>query len=129
LFLSFYSVSASFSQGAIFYAGETISCTISFTHSLQQQNTTSLVNNAHTRAHSFSSSFDLNNGKIQQSNGILNNNRHEVESLALASAPSRKMSLSSLASSTFSFITGSTSVTKESITEEWKGNNKQKCIR
>ncbi|KAG2234922.1 hypothetical protein INT48_000349 [Thamnidium elegans] len=48
----------------------------------------------------------------------------ELEGLTLSNLPSRKLSLSSLASSTFSYLTGSTTTTKgpESITDpkEWK---------
>lgn len=89
-----------------------------------------------SRAHSFSS-FDLQhafNNRGQQNNNVNNRTRHissEVESLVMANAPSRKMSLSSLASSTFSYLTGSTSITTkepDSITDakgwrDYKGMN------
>ncbi|KAL7319676.1 Golgi membrane exchange factor (Ric1p-Rgp1p) subunit [Mucor circinelloides] len=101
-------VTTAFSQGAVFYAGETLSCTISFTNSHQQQpsslHTNGLVDrHKHARAQSYSS-FDLTSNNAKPT-------LREVESLAITDPPSRKMSLSSLASSTYSYLTGSTAVT------------------
>lgn len=47
----------------------------------------------------------------------------EVDALPLTNSPSRKMSLSSLASSTFSYLTGSTATKDPELTtdaREWK---------
>ncbi|KAL7333941.1 Golgi membrane exchange factor (Ric1p-Rgp1p) subunit [Mucor circinelloides] len=101
-------VTTAFSQGAVFYAGETLSCTISFTNSHQQQpsslHTNGLVDrHKHARAQSYSS-FDLTSNNAKPT-------LREVESLAITDPPSRRMSLSSLASSTYSYLTGSTAVT------------------
>lgn len=118
-------VTTSFSQDAIFYAGETVSCTISFTHSVKESTKT-----IHQRAQSLPS-FDLN--KVQP-NVIPNRPPTlELETFPLTSLTSRKMSLSSLASSTFSYLTGSTK-DPESIadTREWKdlsGNTNPKIYR
>lgn len=138
-----YVVTTSFAQGATFYAGETVACTITFTNSIQKSNVGSAKdsNSTLSRAHSLSS-FDLNSTvhNRAQPNGIANNrSRHissEVESLAMANAPSRKMSFSSLASSTFSYLTGSTfPTTKEPDTisegKNWRmyqGKWLQTCI-
>lgn len=102
-------VTTTFSQGAVFYAGETLSCTISFTN---QQQSSSLHSNGlverqkHAKAKSYSSLDLINNNP--------NPTLWEVENLTIANPPSRRMSLSSLASSTYSYLTGSTAVaTKE----------------
>jgi hypothetical protein len=121
--LNVYLVTTSFSQEATFYAGETVSCTISFTHSLQPQTTDAnngilvkSINQSRTR--SFSSLDKIIHDLRRKS--LINNKSFEceVESLALAEmASSRKMSLSSFASSTFSYFTGSTALRgKESTT-------------
>ncbi|CAO3653505.1 unnamed protein product [Mucor hiemalis] len=121
-------VTTSFAQGATYYAGETVSCTITFTNSTQKSNDGSAKNSTLSRANSLSS-FDLNSAVINraQPNGIANNrSRHissEVESLAMVNAPSRKMSFSSLASSTFSYLTGSTSFTTKDPDSLSEGKN------
>lgn len=114
-------MTTSFSQGAIFYAGETISCTISFTHSLHETK----KSNHHQRAHSFPL-LDLSSNFNNRTQPNVINNRQsmtEVDALPLTNSPSRKMSLSSLASSTFSYLTGSTATKDPELiadAREWK---------
>ncbi|GAA5795064.1 hypothetical protein HPULCUR_000415 [Helicostylum pulchrum] len=101
-------VTTSFSQGGIFYAGETLSCTVSFTHSLNGPK--------HERTNSISSIETKTKLPSRYS-------MPELEGLTLSNLPSRKMSLSSLASSTFSYLTGSTATKEpESIIDpkDWK---------
>ncbi|KAI8886787.1 Rgp1-domain-containing protein [Backusella circina FSU 941] len=96
------SVTTSFSQGAVFYAGETVDCTIAFTHSPSKRQ---------------SRSYSLN---------IPPDGYHSPPAIEHFQ-PQRKLSLSSLASSTYSFFT-SPPLTKEpesldtttTNTKEWK---------
>jgi hypothetical protein len=110
-------VTTSFSQGATFYAGETVACTISFTYSVQAPTTEAngMPIKNQSRPHSWSA---LEKAHDQRRKSLINSKTfvYEVESLALANIPpSRKLSLNSLASSTFSYLTGSTALTgKES---------------
>ncbi|KAI9487151.1 MAG: Rgp1-domain-containing protein [Benjaminiella poitrasii] len=99
-------ITTTFSQGAVFYAGETVSCTISFTSSPHKNKTKDMNGLNHSRTRSLSSFYSSDTSKL-----LINNKPtlHEVESLTVLNSPlSRKASLSSLASSTLSFLTAST---------------------
>jgi hypothetical protein len=96
-------VTTSFAQGAVFYAGETVDCTIAFTHSPNKKQ---------------SRSYSLN----------VPPDGYHSPPIIEPFQPQRKLSLSSLASSTYSFFTSST-LTKEpesldtttTNTNDWKG--------
>ncbi|KAL0083585.1 Rgp1-domain-containing protein [Phycomyces blakesleeanus] len=107
-------VNTVFSQGAVFYAGETVSCTIQFSNplpSLPSQPSTSSSSSSHTR-HSRSKS-PLGHSRSQSLSSaelgalgkaeVPKNTSRNVEGLVLAGLTAKA---SSLASSTFSFLTG-----------------------
>ncbi|KAI8145789.1 Rgp1-domain-containing protein [Fennellomyces sp. T-0311] len=127
-------VTTTFSQGAVFYAGETVSCTIEFSNPLptlpkspsasssssssysrrsstrfHQPSPRHLTSNgSHSRSHSLNSASDISVSPKPPQRQTKSASR-EVEGLALSTGTtprSATTSLTSLASSTFSFFTG-----------------------
>ncbi|KAI9019984.1 Rgp1-domain-containing protein [Phycomyces nitens] len=118
-------VNTVFSQGAVFYAGETVSCTIQFSNplpSLPSQPSTSSSSSSHTRhsrsksplAHSRSQSLSSAELGALGKPEVSQNTSRNVEGLVLAGLTAKA---TSLASSTFSFLTGYASQKEPERTE------------